>query len=67
MSDQPSTEERACTECRRPYLPEPQNQTRFCSWACFDTKPRLNAPEAFLAFLPAGTRMTRIDTTGDHR
>ena len=67
MTDQTSIEAQACTECRRPYLPEPQNRTGFCSWACFDTKERPNAPEAFLAFLPAGTRMTRIDTTGGTR
>ena len=65
--EQRAAEARPCAECQQPYTPEPQNQTGFCSWACFDAKERPNAPEAFLAFLPAGTRMTRIDTTGDAR
>lgn len=50
-----------CGECGRPFVPEPQNTTGFCSWACFDSKPREGAPEAFLAFLPAGTQMQRLD------
>lgn len=51
-----------CRECRRPFHPERQNRTGFCSWDCFDAEPRPNAPEGLLAFLPAGTVMRRIDT-----
>jgi hypothetical protein len=51
-----------CAECRQLYTPEPHNRTGFCSWACFDVKERPNAPEAFLAFLPAGARMERLDS-----
>lgn len=54
-----------CAECRQPYTPEPHNRTGFCSWGCFDVTERPNAPEAFLAFLPAGVRMERIDPEGD--
>ena len=53
-----------CGECERPFVPEPHNKTGFCSWACFDAKPRDNAPEAFLAFLPAGVEMVRADDNG---
>jgi hypothetical protein len=54
-----------CAECRQLYMPEPHNRTGFCSWDCFDVKERPNAPEAFLAFLPASTRMTRIVSEDD--
>jgi hypothetical protein len=53
-----------CAECEEPFTPEPGNLTGFCSWACFDVKPRPNAPEAFRVLaLGADTPMVRaIDT-----
>jgi hypothetical protein len=55
-----------CAECRQPYNPEPQNATGFCSWDCFDVKPRPNAPEAFLAFLGPEATMQRVDSPDTH-
>lgn len=50
-----------CLECKEPYEPEPQNTSGFCSWECFDVKPRANAPEVLLGFLGDGVTMTRVD------
>lgn len=52
-----------CTECRRPYRPEPHNTTGFCSWSCFDAEERPGAPEAFAAFLGPNVTFRRVDTT----
>jgi hypothetical protein len=54
-----------CRECGQPYTPTPENTSGFCSWDCFDVKPRPNAAEAFHGFLGPGVTMTRIDTPED--
>lgn len=41
----------ACDACRQPC---PWNPFACCSWACFDTREREGAPEAFAYFMGIG-------------
>jgi hypothetical protein len=50
-----------CDDCKRLYKPEPHNTSGFCSWECFDTEERANAPEVLGMFLGPGVTMIRID------
>lgn len=56
-----------CQECGQPYSTTPTNTSGFCSWDCFDVKPRPDADpaEVFHGFLGPGVTMTRIDEPGD--
>lgn len=50
-----------CRECGHPYTPTPTNTSGFCSWDCFDVRPRPDAAEAFHGFLGPDVTMTRVD------
>ncbi|MDQ1041487.1 hypothetical protein QFZ75_007989 [Streptomyces sp. V3I8] len=53
-----------CEECRKSFRAEPRNATNFCSWECFDARPRPGAPEALHGFLGEGVTMTQVDKEG---